>query len=158
MYCVKCGVGLPSEAQSCAKCGGVVDELLIAPLSDELKTEVTTGDTTQSRMPQTKPSGSLLQAKTRQVIFGVLATLLMMGSAYGLSGSVVTVVAADFDHDAWAARVVRGYVPPPDVPTSNWNAGWRAGVAGLQKSAGRIGQAFLGLDLKGVVADRKLTH
>ena len=42
-----------------------------------------------------------------------------------------------------------------DLPTSNWNAGWRSGVTGLQSGYGRIGQAFLGLDLKDFIRRKK---
>lgn len=158
MYSVKCGVGLPSEAKFCAGCGKAVDELPIAPLSGELKTGIPSGNTAQSTMPQAKPGGSLLQARTLQVTGGVLATLLMMGSAYGISGRVETVVVANFDYDkafAQADENIRILASTPDLPTSNWGAGWRGGLAGLQKSAGRIGQAFLGLDLKDFIARKQ---
>lgn len=157
MYCVKCGGVLPSEAKFCIASGQVADDLPSEPLNGKSKTEITSGNTAQSTMPQAKPGGSLLQARTLQVTGGVLATLLMMGSAYGLSGRVETVVVA-YDYEAAAARAeeaARALGSTPDLPTSNWNAGWRAGVAGLQKSAGRIGQAFLGLDLKDFIARKQ---
>jgi hypothetical protein len=162
MYCVKYGVCLPSEAQACANCGEVVNEWPVAPLSDELKTEINTGNTAQSTLPRADPGRSLLQARTLQVTGGVLSAFLMLGSAYGISGRIETVVVAKFDYKAWAEQAVaqgeaaaRALRSTPDLPTSNWNAGWRAGVAGLQKSAGRIGQAFLGLDLKDFIARKQ---
>ena len=158
MYCVKCGGVLPSETKFCIASGQVAVDLPSEPLNGKSKTEITSGNTAQSILPQAKPSGSLLQARTLQVTGGVLATLLMMGSAYGLSGRVETVVVANFDYEksfAQAEEAIRILRSTPDLPTSNWNAGWRAGVAGLQKSAGRIGQAFLGLDLKDFIARKQ---